>query len=160
MSPPDTFTADAPFRLVPVRVTGTLVPIAPGAAMARDAVTVVEFTTVMLLATTSAPDTFTADAPVRLVPVRVTGTLVPITPVLGAIEVSVGAGRETTVNVMVLLIPPGVVMLTLLAVSKAVPAIEKVAVTVVGLTTVTLLTVMSAPAPFTVVAPVRLLPVK
>jgi len=55
---------------------------APG-VMVKFAVTVVSFTTVTPLAVIlPAPDTFTAVVPVRLVPVRVTGTTVPRAPVL------------------------------------------------------------------------------
>ena len=59
--------------------------------IARLAVTVVELTTVRLPATreTPAPRPFTAVVPVRLAPVKVTGTVVPRSPVLGLIEVSV-----------------------------------------------------------------------
>ena len=74
-------------------------------------------------------------------PVRVTGTVEPWTPVAGTIEVRTGA---VTVNVTVLLIPPGVVMLTFLAVVAADPEIAKVAVTVVSFTTTRLLTVIAA----------------
>ena len=56
------------------------------------AVTVVEFTTVTLLTAMSDPETVTAEVPVRLVPVRVTGTAVPRWPLFGEIEVSVGTG--------------------------------------------------------------------
>jgi hypothetical protein len=58
--------------------------------IAKIAVTCAESTTVIPLAVTPVPDTFTAVAPVRLVPVRVTGILVPRAPRLGAIDVSVG----------------------------------------------------------------------
>jgi len=67
---------------------------APGvapAAIAKVAVTVVEFVTL-------SPDTVMSEpalilvAPVRLVPVRVTGTVVPTTPVFGAKLERVGAG--------------------------------------------------------------------
>jgi hypothetical protein len=98
---------------------------------------------------------------VKFVPVRVTRMLaLPRTPVLGAIEVSVGAGGAITVNVTALLVPPDVVTVTFLAVSAAVLAIVKVAVTVVGFTTVRLLTVTPLPDTFTADAPVRLVPVK
>jgi hypothetical protein len=193
---PDTVTAVAPVRPVPLRVTGTLVPLTPVAGaiedrpgpwtvnvtvllvppnavtvtvlalsvavavMTRFAVTVVSFTTERPLTETPVPDTVTAEAVSRLVPVKVTGTVVPRTPVLGAIEVRVGVGGLTTVNGTVPLVPPGVVTLTFLAVSPAVVAIAKVAVTVVLLTAVTPLTVMPKPDTITAVAPVRLVPVR
>jgi len=122
--PPAMATAVAPVRLVPVSVTGTVVPrlpltgemevnvgpctvnvtalvtpagvvtvtfLAPVAApvvMVKVAVTVVSFTALKALTVTPPPDTVTAVAPVRPTPVMVTGTAVPRTPVLGAIEAS------------------------------------------------------------------------
>ena len=161
--PPDIVTAVAPARLVPVMVTGTVVPRAPEVGLIAVSVgpctvnvtlllvppgvvvmltfladtvavseivnvafTVVGFTTVRPLTVTPPPATVIAVAPVRLVPVRVTGTAVPRKPVLGAIEASVG---PITVNVTVLLVPPGVVTLTFLAVIAAVFEIAKFAVT-------------------------------
>jgi len=61
--------------------------------MVKVAVTVVGFTatkllTVMAPPAPAPPETFTAVAPPRFVPVRVTGTLVPRKPVAGAIEVT------------------------------------------------------------------------
>jgi len=88
-------------------------------------VIVVLFTTVRPLTVTPVPDTVTAVAPVRLVPVRVTGTLAPCVPIEGAIVVSVG---PWTVNVTVLVVPPVVVTLTLCVPSVAPAAIVKVAV--------------------------------
>ena len=79
--------------LVPPGVV-TLTVLAPSAAVAvmvKVVVTVVEVT-VKAPAVTPVPDTFTAVAPVRFVPVSVTGTEVPRAPVVGAIAVSVGAG--------------------------------------------------------------------
>ena len=85
-----------------VNVTGLLTPpgvetvtfLAPRVAklaMAKVAVTLVSLTTVTLLTVTPVPVMFTANVPVRLVPVSVTGTEVPRKPVLGEMEVSVGA---------------------------------------------------------------------
>src|SRR5579863_9117449 len=54
------------------------------------AVTCVLLTATKLLTVTPAPDTVTPVAPVRFVPLIVTGTAVPRTPVAGAIEVMVG----------------------------------------------------------------------
>ena len=85
----------------------------------------------------------------------------PWAPELGAIEVRVGAeAGATTVNVTVLLVPPGVVTLTVLFPSKAVAVVVKVAVTEVPLTTTMLLTVSSVPDTLTAVAPVRFVPVR
>jgi cobalamin synthase len=58
--------------------------------MLNVAVTMVALTTVRLLTVIPPPDTLMAVAPVRFVPVRVTGTLVPLAPSLGTIVLSVG----------------------------------------------------------------------
>jgi hypothetical protein len=115
------------------------------------AVTVVSFTTVRPLYVTPVPDTVIVVAPVKPLPESVTGTLVPLTPVAGVIEASVGAAGLTTVNVSVLLVPPGVVTLTVLALAVAVAEIVNVVVTVVELTTVTVPTVTPGPDTATVV---------
>jgi len=129
------------------------------AETANVAVTLVGPTTVKPLTVTPVPETVIAVAPVRFVPVRVIGTVAPCAPEVGAIEVSVGAPGEVTVNVTVLLGPPGVVMVTVRAETVAVPAIVKVAVAVVALTTVRPLTVTPVPETATAVAPVRFVPV-
>jgi hypothetical protein len=108
---------------------------------------------------TPVPDTVIVVAPVKPLPESMTGTLVPLTPVAGAIDASVGAAGLTTVNVSVLLVPPGVVTLTVLALAVAVAEIANVAVTVVLLTTVRPLYVTPAPDTVIVVAPVRSVPV-
>src|SRR5271166_2849869 len=74
-------------------------------AIVNVVVTVVSFTTTGVLAVTPAPDTFTADAPVRPRPLMVTGTLVPRTPVVGLIEAS-----PVPVPVMVVVKTPPVVV--------------------------------------------------
>jgi hypothetical protein len=192
-------TAVVPVRLVPVRVTETVVPRIPrigvievrlGATtvnapnrvlvpagdvrviflavsaavpeIVKVAVTVEEFTTTMLLTVMPPPLRVTDVVPVRLLPLKVTGTARPCVPVFGEIEVSTGTAAGVTVNapVRMLLVPPGVVTLTFLAVSAALPAIVKVAVTVVALTTAILLTVMPPPVTVTAVAPVRFVPVR
>jgi len=61
------------------------------------AVTVV-LVAVIPLTVTPVPDTFTAVAPVRLVPVSVTGTAVPRAPEVGAINVSVGTATAAAWN--------------------------------------------------------------
>lgn len=60
------------FVTVTVRVETVAVP-----EIVKVAVTVVELTTVMLLTLMPVPDTVTADVPVKLVPLSVTGTTVP-----------------------------------------------------------------------------------
>jgi len=122
-----------------VNVTGLLVPpglltrtdLAVAAAvvdMAKVAVTVVELTTVTPLMVMPPPVTsITVPAGVKLVPVRVTDTLVPRAPDVGAIDASVGAGGLTTVNVTLLLVPPALVTVTVLAVRAAPGTIVRVA---------------------------------
>jgi hypothetical protein len=130
--------------------------------IARLAVTVVELTTVRLPATreTPPPRPVTAVAPVRLVPVKVTGTVVPRTPVSGLIEVSVA---PTTVKGTELLAAaaPATLTVTLWAVVvEAVAEMVKVAVSVVGLATDTPLMVIPPPETATVVSPaIKLVPV-
>jgi len=145
--------------VAPLVVTLTvLAPSVAPAVIASVAVTVVSFTTVIALAVTPVPETVTAVVPVKRRPLRVTGTLVPRTPVTGLIVESVG---PCTVNapVKVLLAAPFVVTLTFLAVSAAPAVIVKFAVTVVSFTTVTALGVTPAPDTVTAVVPVRFVPV-
>src|ERR1700741_1063294 len=111
----------------------------------------------MLLAVTPVPDTFTAVVPVRLVPVIVTGTLVPRAPDVGAIEVSVG---PITVNVTVLLVRPNDVTLTFLGVVDAVVEITSLAVTVVAFTEVRVTVTPVPDNPLIAVVPVRLVPLR
>src|SRR5438105_40442 len=112
--------------------------------------------TVRVPALTPAPDTFTAVAPVRLVPVRVTATLLLRWPELGAIEVSVGAGGGIIVNVTALLVtPPAMATVTFLAVAFAPMAMVNVAVIVESFTTVNALVPTPAPDTLTPVAPVK-----
>jgi|ERR1700692_245712 len=191
--PPETVNEVAPVRLVPVRVTGTLVPRTPvlgaievrvgpctvnvtlllvagptetltflaealaEAEIPKVAVTVVLFTTVICVTVIPPPFTFTAVVPVRPVPVRVTPTLVPFTPVLGLIEVRVGVTVAVTVNVTALLVAAPTETVTLLALVLAPFEIAKLAVTTLSLTTLIPVTVMPEPA-FTAVVPVRLVP--
>jgi hypothetical protein len=116
--------------------------------------------TVMPVAPPPVRVTFTAVVPVRLAPVRVTGTVVPRTPDVGAIVASVGTGVVVTVKVTVLLVPHGVVMLTVLDDAVAVLVMLNVAVTVVAFATVRPLTVTPVPETVIAVAPVRLVPVR
>jgi len=103
------------------------------------------------------PDIVTPVAPDRLVPVSVTGTVVPWVPVVGLIAVSVA---PCTVKVTALVVPSGVVTVTFLFVSPAVVVIVNVAVTVVSLTTATLLTLTPVPETVTPLAPVSPAPVR
>src|SRR5579872_6358053 len=77
---------------------------------------------------------------VKFVPVNVTFTLVPCAPLLGVIELRVGAGG-TTLNGLVPLVPPPSVTVTFAAPSAALPAMVKVAVIWVELTTTMFVTV-------------------
>ena len=60
------------------------------AVIAQLALTVVAVGVPVTVQVMPPPDTFTALVPVKLVPVRVTGMLVPRAPVAGVIEVNVG----------------------------------------------------------------------
>jgi len=86
-----TFTVNVTVLLVPAGVV-TLTVLAERVAVfeiVKVVVTVVEVT-VKAPTVIPVPDTFTAVAPVRFVPVKVTGTMVPRVPDVGAIEVIVG----------------------------------------------------------------------
>ena len=79
------------------------------------------------LLTVIPPPAFTV-APVRkLLPVRVTATLVPVTPVLGATPVRPGDGG-LMVKVTAEVVPPAVVTVTFDPPNEALAAIVKVAV--------------------------------
>jgi len=67
-------------------------------------------------------------APLRFVPAKVTPTLVPCAPDVGAMLVSVGAAGEPIVNVKALLVPPMVLTVMFCAPDAAVPEITKFAV--------------------------------
>jgi hypothetical protein len=109
--------------------------------MAQLALTVVAVADV-IVQVTPPPVTVIAVAPFRLVPVSVTGTVVPCVPVAGATEASVG---PSTVKVMVAF-PPGVNTVTVLAEAVRVVFIVRFTVIVVEETTVTVPTV--TPPPF------------
>jgi hypothetical protein len=105
------------------------------------------------------PGAFTEVAPVRFVPVMVTGTLVPRAPLLGLMVVSDGCGAFT-VNATVPVVPNGVVTETVPAPSAALLAIANVAVIVPELVTATLVTVIPALDTLTVAGPLRFVPVR
>ena len=83
---------------------------------------------------------------------------VPSVPLVAEVKLNVPCGA-TTVNVTVLLVPPGVVTLTVLAPGVAVDVIVKVVVIVVGVM-VKAPTVTPVPDTFTAVAPARFVPLK
>ena len=95
-------------------------------------------------------------APTRLAPVSVTGTVVPTTPELGEMELSVGAGG-VMLNAILLLVPVGVFTEMLCAPTGALEATTRLAVSCVELITVTLLAVR--PVPRFKLPPVRFVPV-
>ena len=128
--------------VAPCTVKGTLLLVPPAVVivtvlavsaapveMVKVAVTVCGSRTVRPLTVIPPPETFNALAPVRFVPVKVTTTTVPRTPAGGAIEVNVGARGITTVKPTGLLVPPGAVTVTFLAVPAAPTAIAKLALT-------------------------------
>ena len=92
MVAPGAVTVKITLPLVPSGVvTLTFLPLVVAvAAMLKVASTVVLLTTPMPVTVMPAPDTLTADVPVRFVPVRVTFTVVPRCPEFGTIEVRVG----------------------------------------------------------------------
>ena len=136
------FTVNATAPLVPPAVVTVMfaVPITAAAPMVNVAVIWAELTTVTLLAVTPGLLTATVAPATKLVPVRVTGTLVPCTPLAGLTDVSMGAGGFT-VKPTALLVPPLVVTVTFAAPVAAAAPMVSVAVIWVELTTVTLLAV-------------------
>ena len=125
-------TVNGTVLLVPpgvVTVTVRTLSVAP-VEMVKVAVSDCGLPTVTALTPTPVPETaIVVPLLVKLVPVKVTCTVVPRTPVGGAIEANVGAGGTLTVKVTGLLVPPGAVTVTFLAVSPAPEPIVKVAVT-------------------------------
>ena len=73
--------------------------------MVNVAVICVALTTVVPLTVIPAPLTATVAPATKFVPVSVTGSLCPCTPLFGLIEVSVGGSSRFTVNVCALLVP-------------------------------------------------------
>jgi hypothetical protein len=107
---------------------------------------------------TPVPDTVTAEALARSVPVRATGTVVPTRPVAGVTEVR--DGPASTAKGTTPVVPLGVTTATFTEPTAAVGAIDKVALMVVALATVNELTVTPVPLTVTAVAPVKRVPVK
>ena len=102
------------------------------------------------------PETLFQEAPVKYVPVKVTGTAAPCFPDPGLMPVSVGVAT-VTVKVIPPLVPPVVVTVTFLAPAVAVGAIVKVAVTVVDVDDTDAKVI---PERAVIVAPLRLVPVR
>ncbi len=100
-------TAKVTALLVPPEVvTVTLaVPRAAVGAILKSAVIWVELITLTLLTVTPELLTFTVAGETKLVPVSVTGTVAPCAPLVGLVEVRVGAA-EVTAKVTAKLVPP------------------------------------------------------
>ena len=114
---PDQFTVapctvNATELVVPFGVTTAMLrlPVPAVPAMVSVAVACVALTTVRPLAVAPVPETVTAVAPVRPLPVRVMGTAVPRKPAVGATVVNDGA---RTVNATLFVVPAGVVTVIL-----------------------------------------------
>jgi hypothetical protein len=118
--------------------------------------------TLTLLTVTPGLLTFTVAPETKLEPVRVTFTLVPAVPLLGLIEVSVGADGVGGLRVKLtgLLVPPDVFTVTLAEPEAAVAAMRKVAVIWLAFATLTLLTVTPGLLTFTVAPETKLEPVR
>ena len=155
--------------LTTVKVAGGLVPagvvtvteVLPSAAFGatvKFAVICVSLTTVIALTVIPVLTDLTDVAPVNPLPLMVTASEFPRWAEFGLIEEIAG---PTTMNVSALLVPPGVVTVTLLAPEGAVSALVKVAVMVVELTMVTALMVIPEFATATVVpVVVKFVPVR
>jgi hypothetical protein len=151
-------------------VTGGLVPVAvltvtlkfPSvalAAMPNVAVTWVELTVLILLTVMFGLLVATDVTDTKLLPVSVTETLLPGTPLLGLIEASVGA-PTVTVNVTGALLPLVVVTITLAGPVVALAAMVNVAVICVGPVTLTPLTATPGLLTETVAPERKLAPVR
>jgi hypothetical protein len=136
-----------------------LVPVVDALSrMFSVAVTWVSLTTTTLVAVIFRPETVTAVVPVRPEPVIVTGTLLPLVPWIGAMEVSLGCTMvKVTVSVVV---PPAAVTVTFLAPELAFPAITKVAVIWVVLLVVNEETVTRVPETLIELTPMKFVPVR
>jgi hypothetical protein len=143
-------TVKAPVRVPVPDPVVTLTFLAPSVAvvvMVKVAVALSGLKTVKPLTVTPLPLTVEPVAPVKFVPVIVTGTDVPRTPKVGATEVTVGAGSAMMVNPTALLVPPGAVTVMFLT-EPVVPAeMVNVALTWLSFTTVSPLTVTPPPPP-------------
>ena len=145
----------------PATVTATFwAPTEAVLEMVRVAVKVLELVTLTPLTVTPVPETDTVVSPaMKLVPVSVTGTVVPRTPVGGLTVINVGVGGIVTAKATGLLTPPGAVTVMLLVVPEALAAMVKVVETWLSLTTLIAPTVTPLPGgTLTAVAPVNPLP--
>jgi hypothetical protein len=117
--------------------------------------TVVAVGVLVIVQVTPLPETLTAEAPARLVPVSVTGTVVPRRPEFGEMLASVGGSGTVTVNCTPLLVPPPVVTVIVRAVVRAVPLMMQFALTVVAVGAPVIVQFTPVPLTFTAVALAR-----
>jgi hypothetical protein len=129
------------------------------AAITNVAVICVDETTVNELTVIPLLLTLRIEPAAKLVPVTVTGTLAPCSPLLGLIDVIVGVAAGFTVNIIALVVPAGVVTVTFAGPSPALDPTTRVAVMWPESTTDTALTVTPAFETFTVAPGVKLAPV-
>jgi hypothetical protein len=102
-------------------------PVAASAAMANVAVIWVLLATTTLLMVTPGFPILTVAPEAKFVPVSVTGTVVPCTPLVGLILLSVGRGGRT-VKITAAEIPPAVVTVTFAGPIEALAEMFSVAV--------------------------------
>src|SRR5580693_9089497 len=126
--------------------------------MVIEAVTVVPVGVPVIVPLTPVLPETTAVAPVKFVPAKVTGNVVPTVPVDGVTEVSVGA-PAATVNAMVTFCVP-TLRPRVVAPVVAPPAMVIDAVTVVAVGVPVIVPLMPALPETTAVAPVKFAPVK
>lgn len=152
-------TVNALFRVafpIPVATVTFLVEAVAPVVMTQDAVTVVAVGVPVIEHVTPPPLMVTPVAVARFVPVIVTATVVPRTPVVGVMPVTVG---PFTVNVSVFEIPPGVVTeMFRLPVAAAFVSVQD-ALTVVAVTVPTVQLMPLMPV-LTADVPNRLVPVR
>ncbi len=125
----------------------------------NDAVMVVEFTTVTLLADTPLPEMLSVAGAVKLDPVSVTVTVVPRLPVFGESLLSTGLAGAVTVKACAPLVPAEVFTVTLRAPVEAPAPIVNVAVILLALATATFETVTPEPLTVTEAPEMKLDPV-
>src|SRR5581483_2486375 len=129
-------------------------------AITKVAVIWVVLTTATLLMVTPALLMLTMAPERKFVPVKVTGTVAPMEPMAGLIEVRVGAEAAVMLNATAVAVPPEVVTVTLIDPVGVPNAIDNVAVIWVELTTLTLLTVTPVLLTPTLAPETKLVPVK
>jgi hypothetical protein len=171
--------ADAGLMVVsvgPVTVNGWVPLVPPGVvtltlcAVKPAVLVITKFAVICVALTTVTPPAVTptplmlivVPVVVKLVPVRVTATVVPRAPVFGATEVRVGVGGVDTVKGTVFDVPfPVTVTLTLCTpLELEAGAMVKVAVAAVALVTTTLVAVTPVPLMLIVMPPTKPVPTR